>query len=590
VSTHHRTNRWTWWTRAVLFPLLLLWASCGRRPAHRVTLTLLSTTDLHGHLAAWDDLRNRPANWGLVKVATVVRHVRATHPNVLLLDCGDLIEGSPLAYFYARRQPEGENPVIAAMNALQYDAVALGNHDFNFGLETLWRAHQQAHFAWLAANLEQDYASGPGHFDAYTIKTIGGVRVGIIGFVTPAIPHWELPEHYRGYRFRPIVEAARAIVPEVRRQADLVVAILHSGLDRDPATGRTFPVLYPEENVAWEVAEQVPGIDVLFFGHTHRELGEKFVNGVLLAQARYWGQSVAEADVELEQAADGRWHVTRKRSHLLPIDRNVAPDADLEALIAPYRKPVETYLDTPLAHLDRPLEGSAGRVDDTALVDLIHRVQLDSGHADVSLATMFLPTTVFPAGTVTVRQIFALYPYENWLYTVELTGEQLRQALEHAASFFPSWPPGPQGLRLPSYSADSAEGVSYELDLSRPVGQRIRNLRYRGGPLDPRTTLRVAVNNYRYSGGGGYRMLDGQPIVYRSSEEVRELIVDWLAQTHRMIQQPDGNWRVVPEAARRALLREAEHPPRGSAAPEAAVRWLDHLLLPARFARLPAVR
>ncbi len=280
--------------------------------------------------------------------------------------------------------------------------------------------------------------------------------------------------------------------------------------------------------------------------------------------------------------------MTRKRSHLLPIDRTVAPDASLEALIAPYRKPVEAYLDTPLAPLNRQLEGLTGRVEDTALVDLIHRVQLDSGHADVSLATMFVPTTVFPAGTVTVRQIFALYPYENWLYTVELTGEQLRQALEHAASFFPSWPPGPQGLRLPGYSADSAEGVSYEMDLSRPVGQRIRNLRYRGRPLDPRITLRVAVNNYRYSGGGGYRMLNGQPIVYRSNEEVRELIVDWLARTHRMIEQPDGNWRVVPDAARRALLHEATHPSRRPTAPEAAVPWLDRLL-PVRFALLPSV-
>lgn len=565
----------------------LAFSGCARpRGGQRVTLTLLSTTDLHGHLAAWDDLTNRPANWGLAKVATLVRQVRATHSHVLLLDCGDLIEGTPLAYYYARKEPNGVRPVIDAMNALGYDAVALGNHDFNFGLETLWQAHQQARFAWLAANLEQDYASGPQHFPGYIVKTLGGVRVAIVGFVTPAIPHWELPEHYRGYRFLPIVETARKIIPSLRQQADVVVAILHSGLDRDPSTGRPFRVLYPEENVAWELAEQVPGIDVIFFGHTHRQLEEKFVHGVLLSQPRFWGQSVSEADLVLERSGQG-WKVVSKQARLLPVTNEVPVDPELERSIASSQMPVNRYLDTPLAQLDRPLSGRDGRIADNALVDLIHRVQMEAGQADVSLATMFIPSTTFPAGPVTVREIFALYPYENWLYTVQMTGEQLRQALEHAASFFPSWPPALEGLRLPSYSADSAEGVSYAIDLRRPPGDRIRSLRFRGQPLRPDVRLRVAVNNYRYSGGGGYRVLAQLPILFRSQEEVRELIIDRLNRTHHLPTQPDDNWRVLPEAARLALLREAERTSGVGSAAEAAENFLRERLV--FWPRIPLV-
>jgi 2',3'-cyclic-nucleotide 2'-phosphodiesterase/3'-nucleotidase len=549
---------------AVVASLLLAGSSLAR-PRGRsaaspgiVRLTLLSTTDIHGHIEPFSDVDDRPANRGLARIATLVQRIRAKRHHVLLFDCGDLIEGSAEAYYFARQDTAKPNPVIAAMDALHYDAVAVGNHEFNFGLNVLRKAHREANFPWLAANLRDTYNSGPEYFPPYVIKDVDGVRVAIVGFVTPAVPHWEIPAHYRGYQFESIVETARRIVPELRRKADLVVAIVHSGLDRDPKTGREYNEIYPSENVAWELAEQVPQIDVLFYGHTHLEMPELFVHGVLMAQAKNWGESLAEADVTMHRDGSGRWHVTDKHSHLIPVTGAVPPDPTIERIDAPYHAEVERYLDTSIAKIDRPLSGATGRVDDNALVDLIHRVQMADGKADVSLATMFMPTTSWPPGRVTVREVFALYPYENWLYTVEMTGAQLKETLEQAARFFPAWPVENGRLRLPSYNADSAAGINYEVDLTRPVGDRIVDLRFRGRPLSPGQKLRVAVNNYRYSGGGGYRVLARLPVVYRSRHEERTIIINYLRAGHPVPTEPEGNWRVAPADARQALIREAE--------------------------------
>jgi 2',3'-cyclic-nucleotide 2'-phosphodiesterase / 3'-nucleotidase len=525
----------------------------------KVTITLLSTTDIHGHIEPWDYYANRAANLGLAKIASLVGQARTEAANALLLDCGDTIQGTPLAYYYARKDKAAPNPTIAAFNAMHYDAMAVGNHEFNFGLEVMWKAKRESHFPWLAANLRQSYKKGVPYIRPYIIKTVEGVRIGIVGFVTPGVPRWEIPANYRGYEFEPIVDAARWIIPEVRKQVDLLVVIMHSGLDRNTATGESLGAdQIPGENAAWELAEQVPGVDLIFFGHTHRELPEKIVNGVLLTQAKNWGASLARADVEMQRDSGGRWEVISKHSRTIPVTESVAADPGIEKLDEPYHMATQKYLDTPIATCDRSLDGLTARYEDHPLVDLIHQVQLEAGHADVSMATLFFPGIQIPAGPVTVRQIAALYLYENTLYTVEMTGAQLREALEHAASFFPGWPaPADKELLLPGYNADSAEGVSYVMDLEQPVGQRIRNLSYRGGPLEPAQKLRIAINNYRYTGGGHYSY-NGLPIVYRSPQEIRELLIEYLERSKKVPITADRNWKLVPDAAFEALVAEAK--------------------------------
>src|SRR5713101_1512945 len=530
----------------------------GDAPA-KVRLTLLGTTDIHGNIEPWDYYPDRPANRGLAKIATLVRRIRAAEPHVLLLDSGDTIQGTPLAYYFARKDTRPPNPTIAIMNALGYDAMAGGNHEFNFGLPVLWKAKREAKFPFLAANLRQEYAQGVEHFPSYIIKRVAGVRVAIVGFITPGVPRWEIPAHYRGYEFESIVDAARRAIPEVRKQADLVVVIAHSGLGPDPESGQQGGAdEIAGENAMLALAEQIPGIDVILFGHTHRELSEKFIHGVLLVQAKNWGQSLAKVDIEMDRGAGGAWRVVSKHSTIIPVTDAVPADPEISQIAQPYHEVTQTYLDKPIATCAQALDASTARYEDHPLVDLIHKVQMESGRADVSLATMFYPSARIPAGKVTVRQIAALYIYENTLYTVEMTGAQLKEALEHAASFFPAWPFQPGGSpRLPGYNADSAEGVSYTIDLTQPAGQRIRELTYQGKAVNPTAKLRVAVNNYRYAGGGRYDVLRGRPVVYRSSQEVRELLIEYVTRAGVIPISADGNWQIAPPEAQQAILREA---------------------------------
>jgi 2',3'-cyclic-nucleotide 2'-phosphodiesterase / 3'-nucleotidase len=383
--------------------------------------------------------------------------------------------------------------------------------------------------------------------------------VGIVGFVTPGVPRWEIPEHYAGYTFEPIVEAAKRVIPEVRAKSDLVVVIMHSGLDRNPETGKPFGggVQVEGENAALETAQQVPGIDVLFYGHTHEEMPKLVVNGVLMAQAKNWGGSLARADVTMQRDAAGKWTVVSKTSTTIRPSADTPQDPEIVKLLDPYEKKVNAYLNTPIATTSKELDGALARYEDEPLVDAIQRAQMVNAHADVSMATMFIPSTRVAAGTVTIRDAFGIYPYENTLYAVEMTGAQLKEALEHAASFYPAWPtPEGQRMHLPGYDADSAKGVTYEMDLSKPVGSRIVNLEFRGAPLAATQKLRVAINNYRDTGGGGYWLYKDLPVVYRSKGEIRDLLIEYLQKMKRF-PAADNNWRMIPDAAREAIDKEA---------------------------------
>lgn len=518
-----------------------------------VHLTLLGTTDVHGHIEPLDYYSGKPAQLGLAKIATLVRRVRAEQPNVLLFDSGDTIQGTPLAYYFASKDTDKPNPMILAMNALGYDAAAVGNHEFNFGLNVLWKVKREAHFPILAANIRQQYDHAPQRFEPYIIKEIAGVRVAIVGFVTPAIPHVELPANYRGYEFEPIVDAARRVIPEVRKRADMVVVLAHSGLAPVPAWTDEMP----GENAMKELAEQVPGIDVILIGHTHNEVPERIINGVLLTQAKNSGASLARIDLDLERAEGGAWRVAAKHSVVLPVTEQVPADPEIVQLAAPYEQATQAYLDAPVANSSKELRGTTARFEDEPMVDLIHAVQMEAGHADVSLAGMLYTGSRLPQGRVSVRQVTSLYVYENYLYTVEMTGARFRAALEHAASLYPAWPfPDRQPVRLPDLNVDSAAGVDYTIDLRLPAGHRITKLDYKGKPLADDQKLRVAMNNYRYSGGGGYDF-KGLPIVYRSTEEIRDLIIAHLTRTGVVPAMANGNWRIEPQEAVEALRRAA---------------------------------
>jgi 2',3'-cyclic-nucleotide 2'-phosphodiesterase/3'-nucleotidase len=518
----------------------------------RAWVTIISTTDLHGNILPVDYYTNKPDARGLAKAATIIRAARKENPaGTLLVDSGDTIQGTPLEYVHNKMNNAPVDPMMLSMNALAYDAMAVGNHEYNFGLRVLEKARREARFPWLSANT---YKRGTNEtaFQPYIVKELNGVRVGVLGLTTGGIPSWENKENYAGLEFRaPTAEARKWVeVLRTKERCDAVVVAMHMGLEEDLRTGEVSPGQAPHENEAVEIAEQVKGIDLILMGHTHREISDLTINGVLLTQANAWGRHVARADLYLERDASGRWRVAAKQARTVPVTDRTEVDAEVAKIAEPYDRETQSWLARVIGDSSAELSAREASFRDTAILDLIQRVQMETGKADVSMVANFNPQARLPRGAVTVRDIAGLYIYENTLVVLEVTGQQLKDALEHSAEYFLPYAPGKTAAELvnaqiPGYNFDIAEGVSYDLDITKPVGQRIQNLRFRGQPLNPAQRLRLATNNYRVNGGGGYAMYKGAPEVFRSSEEIRELIIDWVAQHRQVPVEPTNNWRLV---------------------------------------------
>ena len=537
---------------ALTLVILLSLVFVGRSFApDRVQITILGTTDLHGNINPIDYYTNKPDNRGFAKVATLIKRVRREHPNVLLVDSGDTIQGSPLASFHSRKNNQPPNPMMLVMSSLNYDAMAVGNHEYNFGLKVLEKARREANFPWLSANT-YDKSTGKTHYKPYIIKEVAGVRVGILGLTTPGVPTWDNPVNYAGLEFHEPVSEARKWVPVMRNdeKADVVVIAMHMGLGEDLRTGEVSPGQVPHENEAVSIAKEVPGVDVIFMGHTHREVPSLYINGVLLTQANHWGRHLARADVYLQKTPTG-WRVYAKSARTLASDDRVEPDPSVVALAEPYDRETQDWLARVIGQSAEELTAREARFRDTAILDLIQKVQMEVGKADVSMVASFNSEARIAKGPVSVRDIAGLYVYENTLVVLEVTGQQFKDALEHSAKYYKPYVAGKtlQELideKIPAYNFDIAEGVTYELDITKPIGQRIQNLRFRGQQLSPTRKLRLATNNYRVNGGGGYTMYKDAPVVYRSSEEIREMIIDWVERNKTVPTKPNNNWRIIP--------------------------------------------
>lgn len=531
--------------------LILLQLASPAATSTRLQITILGTTDLHGNVYPTDYYTNKPDNRGLAKLATLIKQARRESPNVVLIDSGDTVQGTPVEYYHNKKNNHPPDPMMLVMNSLNYDAMAVGNHDFNFGLKVQTKARSEAKFPWLSANT---YESGTSetHFQPYLVKSIAGVRVGILGLTTPGIPSWDNAPNYAGLEFHEPLAEARKWVPMLRlkEQVDVVVVAMHMGLEEDLATGVTSPGQVPAENQAIAIAKEVPGIDLIFMGHTHRNIPSLIINGVLLTQANFWGRNLARADVYLERQAE-RWQIYAKAARTIPVDNGVEADPEVLKIGEPYDRETQAWLSRSIGKSEKELAAREARFKDTAILDLIQRVQLEAGRADVSMVASFNPDARIGRGAVTVREIAGLYVYENTLVVLEVTGAELKAALEHSAKYFRDYEQGKSAAELvnekiPAYNFDIAEGVSYELNIAKPVGERIENLRFRGELVQPDQKFRLATNNYRVNGGGGYTMYKGAPVVYRSSEEIRELIIDWVERHKTIPAEATNNWRIVP--------------------------------------------
>ncbi len=518
-----------------------------------VVVTILQTTDLHGHLLPWDYQRAEPSDDGLARVASRIATIRKETPKVLLLDAGDTIQGTPIEFLHAKDTSKGPDPMAEAMSALKYDAMSVGNHEFNFGLAVLRKAQKESSFPWLSANT-RNVSDGSAAFPEYVVKTVAGIRIGILGLTTPNIPNWEPARNRPGLRWEDPVDAARRLVPVLRgkEKCDFVVALIHSGPEVDLKTGE--PDGTDDENRVVALSK-VPGIDLLLTGHTHRRIPLTRLNGVPMIQPGRWGDVLARVDVTFETSG-GKVTVADVSAALLPSDASVATDAAIAAIAAPHDAAARAYMDEVVAVAEEDFPGARARIEDTALLDFVNDTMRDAIGADLSM-TSLLPGRFegFRKGPIKVRNVYTLYPYENALVAIEVDGATLKACLEHAAEFYgaAAW----EGSRLVlkpkenmiPYNFDVVQGATYRIDPTAPVGSRIKDLAYRGRPVQPSDRFTLAVNAYRAQGSGGYKVLKGAKVVKEIPDEIRELLIERLRKLGHVRPQTDHNWVVAPDAA-----------------------------------------
>ncbi|MCX5534165.1 5'-nucleotidase C-terminal domain-containing protein [Streptomyces sp. NBC_00006] len=543
-------------------------ASAAAKPKKqkRYAFTVMGTTDLHGHVFNWDYFKNADYSdaagnaQGLARVSTLVDQVRAERGrgNTLLIDAGDTIQGTPLTYYYAKVDPITAaggpvHPMARAMNAIGYDAVALGNHEFNYGIETLRKFESQCEFPLLGANAVDAKTEKPA-FPPYFMKRLRtphgkDVKVAVLGLTNPGIAIWDKAYVQGVLKFPGLEEQAAKWVPKLRSMgADVVIVSAHSGASGQSSYGDQVPYV---ENAAANVAKQVPGVDAILVGHAHVEIEQQLVANektgktVVLSEPLCFAERLALFDFDLVWEK-GRWTVESVKASLRNTNA-VADDPEISKLLREQHETVVEYVNQVVGTAKQALTTVDARYKDAPIIDLINKVQADvvtkalasTEYASLpvlSQASPFSRTSEIPAGDVTIRDLSSLYVYDNTLVAKLLTGAQVRAYLEYSAEYFVQTAAGAavdvdkltNAGNRPDYNYDYVSGLTYDIDIAQAAGSRIKNVKFDGKDLDDAAQFVFAVNNYRANGGGAFPHVASAKELWSESTEIRTRIAEWV--------------------------------------------------------------
>jgi 2',3'-cyclic-nucleotide 2'-phosphodiesterase / 3'-nucleotidase len=517
------------------------------------TIHIYVTSDIHGNVLPLTYGSNEKADLGLAKAVALIKEEIKKNDNCVLIDNGDLIQGTPLTYHYARLNGASINPMVLLLNKLKFDAAVIGNHEFNYGLPLLQKTVNESKFPWLSANIVWEMSGEPLFGKPYLIKNFkNGCKIAVLGLTTQHIPNWENPEHIKGIAFLDAVETAKKWVPVLKEKADIVVVSYHGGFERDIESGKPTETL-SGENQGYQLCMEVEGIDVLLTGHQHRLIENREINGVMVIQPGTQGTSVGHVEVTVRNN-NGSWEVVSKKSSLLSA-KGYVPDQVVLDLIAPYEEKAQVWLDQPIGVIEGNMEITdpmETRLRDTPLIEFINKVQMDAADTEISSTALFDNRSKGFSSRVTMRDIVSNYIYPNTLKVVEITGKDMREALERSASYFVLNEDGKVAVNpafsVPKpqhYNYDMWEGIRYTIDLSKPFGQRITELTFKGDEVDDQAMYQVVMNNYRAGGGGDYHMFKGKRVVKDIPIDVSELMANYLLKRGTIQASCDHNWQVI---------------------------------------------
>lgn len=592
---------------ALFIALLSLSVFAQGGPAEKsVTLTFIETSDIHGMVFPYDFVNAKPTATSLAQVASLVAEERAANPNVVLLENGDSLQGSPVVYYYNFEKTDGPHIWSQMLNHLKYDATSVGNHDIEAGHAVYDKLYEELQASVLCANAVKP--DGTPYFTPYMVVNKGGVKVAILGLVSPKIPDWLPPQFWTGMEFEDMVESAKKWVPIImeKEKPDVLVGLFHAGVDY--TYGNVTADTKFNENASQLVAQKVPGFDIVFVGHDHsgwdglgwdpaakKKVEVKDPNGktVYIFGALNAARKVPVVSMMLDWNEGTKAWDKRVRGALVDVAA-YKPDPEFMAKFEPSSKDVKAWVDRPVGKMSGTITTRDSMFGDSAFVDLIHRIQLELSKdpamglapADISFAAPLSADAKIPTsadGTLYVRDMFNLYVYENFLYTMTMTGQQVKDFLEYSYQFWFDTMPNPGNhiinfqkdkegklvldnrTNMPLtatryYNYDSAAGINYVVDVSQPAGKRVSIYSMADGRVfNPDSTYTVAINSYRGSGGGGHLTkgagIDAETVRTMklvngaTTKDLRYFLLKWFeGQKDTVMVAPIGNWEVMPAA------------------------------------------
>lgn len=539
-------------------------------------VTIAYTTDVHGNFFPYDFIRLQDAPGSYARVATAIENIRQQEgsENVVLLDNGDILQGQPTVYYY--NYIDTITPHIASeiYNFMNVDAATVGNHDIETGHAVYDRVRRGSRTPILAANVI-DKATGQPYFEPYTIISRGDMKIAVLGLLTPAIPAW-LPENlWSGMRFDPMEETASKWIKIIKEKEnpDAIIGLFHSGRDASKTTAGFI------ENASMTVARNVAGFDAVLMGHDHQTFCDTLHN-------------VSGETVQLLNPANNAMNIgiltlfknnpdeaLKTEARLMDVS-SIKPSEKFLEHFAKYKSDVDKFVNREIAQITDSIYTRDAFFGPSAFMTLLHDLQLQITGADISMAAPLTFDGSIAAGPLRIADMFTLYKYENMLSTLQLTGKEIKDYLEYSYSLwiqspeqsnnphlinFTSENPTPANNRLknPSYNFDSAAGIDYTVDITKPKGERVEIKSLSDGrPFDLTSTYTVAVNSYR-AGGGGNHLTDGcglspedlkTRVITTTDKDLRYYLMKLVESRQRITPTIDRNWKFIPEEIAMPLI------------------------------------
>lgn len=539
-------------------------ALVGAEEAKKEHLVILGTSDIHSDIWGYiyeDDKESE--NSGAARLYSYIKEVREEYPELILIDNGDTYQGNILADAIYNKNAEVLHPMTKYLNFAEYDVLTLGNHEFNFGLDFLHRIIDELEIPVLAANIEykeevKDELKDKEFVEPYLVLERNGVKIGILGITNVNSPRWD-GDKVADLNFYGIEETAAKYVPVLREEegCDLVIASVHAGLQPE----------FDWDNYtdgAEAMINNVEGIDLVMLGHFHSEMAEE-INGIPVGMPKNAGKQIVRFDVDMIEK-DGAWAVDKAEVQVINMEDYEASEEVRELIKEEHQHTIDFIKGEGSAAGEEGggIFGEAsedfqpeneilglpeGKLQDTAVIDLIAKIQLEVSGADVTSVALFKDSSNIEKGPINYGTLFDIYKFDNTLYTVEITGKELKNYMEWSAQHYNTWKEGDISISfnedVPGYLYDMFEGVEYEVDLSQEAGQRIKNVMFKGEPLKDEQKLSLAVNNYRYSSGLMANELISEKRNWESPQAIREYIGEYIQEKGTISPEVTNNWKIV---------------------------------------------